>query len=221
MKVFTCETWAAQDSYQTDAGNFVGLAIGPESHEAIVRVGPLLLQAGRVLALSSEGGSYNLTRHKITKAGGALLPEIARLQIIAFECQAELAAEVARPNGTFSTASAGVDVSASVWPAVTTVLDLPFIGRRQAMLSLNNVDVSKVGCTITGRRFNASKGAIESIVLSTVQPGDYTGTVIADHVGGTNEGEIFHALRISAGFSVGGAQNVFVDVECIGEIGAR
>ena len=49
MKVFTCDTWGTQDSFSTEAGNFVGVAIGPESHESMVRVGPLLLQSSRVL----------------------------------------------------------------------------------------------------------------------------------------------------------------------------
>jgi len=220
VQVFTTDQWNALDSFATDSGRFCGLAIGPESHEAIVRVGPLLLQAGRVLALPSNNAPYVLLRNK-DKVPSGNFAEIARLQVVCFECQEELACEVARPTGTFSTVITGVDVSASVWPAVTAVLDLPFIGRRQAMLSLNNTDVSKVGVTITGRRYNASKRAVETQTLVTVNPGDFTGTVIAEHVGGTNEAEVWHALRISAGLAAGGAGNVFADVECIGEIGAR
>jgi hypothetical protein len=219
VRVFTCDNWNTVENWSTPSGRWVGIAIASESHEAIVRVAPdgLLLQAGRVLAIRTDGAAYKLSRHIVPRSQ---FTEISKLQVICFECIEELSSEVARATGTFSTSRVGVDITATVWPAVATILDVPFVGRRQAMVSLNNADVSDVGITITGRRWNESKGAIESCTLVTVNPGDFTGTCLAEHVGGTNEAEAWHALRISGGMNAG-AGNVFVDVECIGEIGAR
>jgi hypothetical protein len=218
VKVFPFETWAAQDSVATDGGNFCGLAIGPSSDEAIVRVGELVLQAGRSLPFASSGGAYTITRHSVPKN---TFTEIAKLQILAFECEAELACEVARPTGTYSSSSVGVNVAASAWTTVADVVSVPFIGRRHAMVSLHNSDVSKIGMVILGRRYNASLRAVETATLVTINPGDYTGTTMAVHVGGTNDAECWHSLKIQAGHTGAVDAVVFVDVECIGEIGAR
>lgn len=217
MRVFNCPTWSAQDTFQAGADRFCGLAIGPDSHESIVRVGELLLQSGRVLALGTTGG-YSITRHKVPSAQ---FSEISTLQILAFECAEEMAGEYARPNATFSNAITGTDVSGSAWTAAATVLDVPFIGRRQAMIALHNADVSKIGMLVLGRRYNASKRTVESFTLSTVNPGDFTGTMMALHIGGTNEAEVWHSLRIQCGQTGAADAVVFVDVECIGEIGVR
>lgn len=218
MKVFSCDTWAELSRWSTDAGDFHGLAIGPESEEGIVRVGELVLQAGRVLALASSGGPYTFTRYRVPRSTFA---EISRLQIVAYECQAELAAEVARPTITYSSSIAGVDVAASAWDTVQTVLDVPFVGRRQALLALYNSDVSKIGVKILGRRYNRAKRAVETRELASSAPGDYSGTTIALYVGGTDTAEAWDALRIQAGNTGAADAVVYADVECIGEIGAR
>lgn len=216
MRVFNCDTWAGVDSFATDAGNFVGVAIGPESEEALVRVGGLLLQAGRVLPLSSSSGSYTAARVRVPTS---VLAEIGKLQLLAFECHEELACEVARPTNTFSSSISGVDVAA--WTAATSVLTLPFRGRRHAMVSLHNSDVSKIGMLIVGRRYHASKRAVETRTLVTINPGDYSGTTIAVHVGGTNDSEAWDGLTVQAGHTGASDAVVYVDVECIGELGAR
>lgn len=211
MRVFNFEQWASSPSVATDAGRFVGIAIGPESDEAIVRVGGLLLQAGRPLTVRSDGGAYSIER---VGAPANAIPSIARLQVVTFECLEEVEAFGCRANGRYGASSALTALGG--WQRLATA---PFVGRRQARFQLVTA-AAGIDYRIIGLAYNSGARAVKESLLETVTGAvpDAGGTV-AFYMGGSNEGECWDALALEVTPSIDDV--VSVDVATIGELGAR
>ena len=213
MKIFTVDNWQDQARANTPVSPascpYVGIAIGPASEEALVRVNGVLLQAGRVLPLVS--GQYTIDRENNPPPGGSgWFQSITRLQLMLFEHRDELAAEVARPNGyhTAQITSAG---------SLASVIVVPTIGRRQVHFSIGHTgDISRV--VVTGTRVGRLGVAPHQVVIvddSTARP---AGDPFSFYVGGTNEAENWVEMELEVNSTAGLTQ---AQVETIGEIGCR
>lgn len=218
MRSFSVPNWANRDSVPTDSApsgtSWVGIAIGPRSQEAVVEIDGVLLQAGRVLPLRST--QYNVKR---VRPRDAALTCIASLELMLFECEAELGAEVARPNGIFSQAQA--------FPAAdgTMTYTIPFVGRRQALFNVYTAKEFPFSYTLRGLRYQNSMRQVTKTDLhaeasiQTVTP-EWT---YAFYVGGTDNAECWDALEFAVADTSGTDDGdiLGLDVETIGEIGAR
>ncbi len=139
--------WKIRKEIQIDKGDWCGIAIGPQSDEAVVSIDGTLLQAGRVLPLSR--GTTGLTVKKIRPsstdqdrtAGGPgtidnthTIASIATLQLMLFDNPCELAAYCPRANGQYDTGQAGVIINGN--GTLADLIIVPFIGRRHAVFSI-------------------------------------------------------------------------------------
>lgn len=235
MQIITVDTWdnlrefvtsSQMDQLGARSCPWAGIAIGPESHEAVVRVNGYLLQAGRVLALRAQ--DYRIERvigRGSVDGDDDLDSPIQQLQLVLFECAEELATEVARPNGRFVNEPTDADadpIAAAIDNAdFAEVLSVPFGGRRHCMFLVTDVALSEqVGYRVTGRRWSAARGEWESVVLAEVLAADAVDMPLAVHVGGTDNEECWDilSLELVAAASAGG---VLAQADTIGEIGAR
>ena len=216
MRLFTFDQWATLGSVATEPGDFVGIAIGPESDESTVRVNGALLQAGRVLPMRAS--SYTIARERIdyiNPFANGILGSIARLQVMAFECPSELAVDVARPNGVYS-----AQASIPNGGVATTLVTVPFRGRRQAFFDIvGPADGTELTYSVIAYRWMRALGALRQKTLKT-------DTVLLDadlsyafYIGGDDNAENWDALRVMITNNSAGAITWAVDVETIGEIG--
>jgi hypothetical protein len=218
MRVFNFEQWVTQPTAATESGGFVGVAIGPDSHESTVRVNDVLLQAGRVLPLRTDGGAYRLSRERIPESnvsnvGG--VPSIVRLQLLAFECPSELVANLPRPTVAYSAQS-----TAPATGNPTRVLTVPFRGRRPAQILLSGSPAT-VTYQVKGLRYSpllkASKELLLKAEADVAMSADGT---YGFNIGGTDHEESWDALAIELTTAVGAPVPTWtVDVDVIGESG--
>jgi hypothetical protein len=230
MKIITIENWyeltrtetrSHADQIGSVACPFVGVAIGPESDEARVRVNGKLLQAGRVIALREE----NYTIERVTGSPGSIAGDaIWKLELILFECVEELACEVARPNHRYP----GAHNLEQGTLAINNTPDgsgnplskayFPFVGRRHLFVTIDDVDTAgDIDYRVVGYRWSDVAQAFrEYEIVPTVadQP-----MPIAFHIGGTNEEEIYDVISVDVMKSTAGTGNVVVEAEAVGELG--
>lgn len=213
-----------------------GIAIGPDSDEGVVLVDGHKLQAGRVLPLRSSGA------YKLTRATGKAPPTLAdlseityllhvrRCQVMLFESPEELAVEVARPNGEYSSRAAQGNVAGILTLAggagvETRVLTIPFVGRRQALVRLFMVaSTQEHPVRVAGRRWDPVTDAVveTTLVESTTTSTGGAPSTFSYVVGGTNEAESYHELvAYVAEHAAALGATCYGDGESIGEIGVR
>lgn len=216
-------------SYQ-DSGPcpFVGIAIGPDSDDARALVSTndakVTLQAGRVLPL--RAGSYRIAK-LIGSDGNS--PFIT-FQLLLFECLEELAAEIARPNGSYGKGEGSpngpVTVDRAIVdssnPAVVGAWAFPFSGRRQARVTIRNVTLAQpIDYSVIGVRWdtNAAAGAgawVEKVLATATAQA----MPVAFYVGGTNEAECWDWIRLGIVSNTPATSGtVAVAADTIGEMG--
>lgn len=213
-----------------------GIAIGPDSDEGAVLVDGHKLQAGRVLPLRSTGA------YKLTRATGkapptmsdvseiSFLAHVRRCQVMLFESPDELACEVARPNGEYSSreaqgAVAGILTLAGGAGTETRVLTIPFVGRRQAFVRLfMTTSTEEHPVRIAGRRWDPVTNAIRetTLVESTMTSTGGEPSTFSQAWGGVDEAECYHELvAYIAEHAAALGATCHADGEAVGEIGAR
>lgn len=231
MKLLTILDWGGvadvrtTDSFADQIGTpecpYVGIAIGPDSDEGRVRVesdsGSATLQAGRVLALRSR----NFTITNDGGVGGGLVT--TTLQLMLFECKEELAIEVARPNGKYIEPALAVDDNGGTEPASdpgAPSFRFPYTGRRQALVTLVDVSLGEpVDYAVFGQRWSERTQDYEEILLASATAQDMP---IGFNVGGTDNAESWDWIRVAVvSNTVAATGDVCVEVDTIGEIGAR
>lgn len=228
MQIFDEPRWYEQSSVTTgglraSCGRWCGVAIGPDSDEGVVVVNGRRLQAGRVLPLAAE--QYTVERVRPS----SVLTEIARLQLLLFEDPAELACEVARPNGQYGGYSAQGEDGLE--------LTVPFVGRAGARLVLRGgvpggfvPEPGTFAVKLYGQRYSAALGGVHEFALLTCEAElgtvaftalgfyDPFATLVINSVApqqAVPEVGAWDALRLS----VIGTGRVSVDVETYGELG--
>lgn len=228
----TVETRSFVDQLDSPACPFVGIAIGPDSEEARIRVScdgiahEVTLQSGRVLPLRAS--NYRLTK-LVGPTDGEGSPSNL-LQIVLFECAEELAAEVARPNHRYSigedsdTGPLQVDDGGVLEPALPAfagaVFGFPYAGRRQARIDIRDVDLAEpIDYAVIGMRWDEHSDTYQPVVIASA-----TAAVmpVSFYVGGTNEAEAWEWVKIAIASNTAAATGfVAVSAETIGEIGVR
>lgn len=213
MRVESIE-WSGLSTWTTPAPAggcpWAGIAIGPESDEAAIRVNGVLLQAGRVLAVPSSGG-YRIDRVLGIPGGANALNSVARLDVILFEHPDELASDVRRADGRHGAA----DVAVSSAVTYAELVELPFSGRRHALVTIVASAAPGSGShqyKVVGRRFSTTRRVVEEFQIVTDQAFAETDRV-AFHVGGTDHSEPFDELVILA--RTGDGVAVTMDVDAI------
>jgi len=187
-----------------DAGGkcFYGVSIGPDSHDAVVRVNGTLLQAG-CGPLALRGNNYNIER--VTPD----LPAIEMLQLQLLESPEELAAATGhRPNHRWQKHDGATP------DALTLRLRVPFVGRRLAhfVIQINGEVVRYQVKAWTGPHADGTTEAVDIIDES----GSWT-TTISFYVGGTDHAENYAQLDLYVQATAG--DEMYVRAETIGEIG--
>lgn len=219
MKLWTFDKWSAVAKTKTDAsddadlpfGQYVGIAIGPQSDDGRCLIdGELLLQAGRPLPLRNRVFSVESLRPISVNASLG----IKTLQLCLLEHEGELRAEYARANGEYSGKTNVPEASGYV--AVCTI---PFVGRRQARFQLIS-DAATINYRVYGLRYHGSTRTVKATLLrETLAAAPDTDDTVAFYMGGTNEAECWDALRVDVDTPTN--SDIHFDVETIGEIGAR
>jgi len=212
MRVARWENWGELAKVQTDAGPFVGLAIGPNSDEAMVLVDGVLLQSGRVLPLATKG-AYTITRINGlpgTTDEATMLTSIKRLELLLFECPDEFAATVSRPNAQYSVTVVGLPI----WPTTDRALTIPFVGRRQCLFTFDSGAAGSSGCLVYGRRYSRERRQITEVLLTTIAP---LTVPHAHYMGGFDNAENWHELAFDSSSTDGSA--FIIEAETIGEAG--
>jgi hypothetical protein len=233
--------WSKRGSWSTEPGEYVGVAIGPESDEGRVYIDGHLLQAGRVLALRAHGSSYAVTR-AVGPASGFVLEDgnndptalgaVKRCQLMLFECAGELAAEVARPNGEYNTTRLSGDVTSTDVDnsAAARILVAPFTGRREMRVYIKRsgpeaggAALGLWGYTVIGRRWSESQQAVIETTLEDVTALD--DDEVTTYLGGTNEAEAWDEIAVDVHTEPEDAApataQFTADITTVGEIGAR
>lgn len=217
MKLWTLDQWSETAKARTDNtddadvrdGVFVGVAIGPQSDEGRCLIDGELLQAGRPLPLRARHFNVELVRPISVQD----TLNVRTLQLALIEDPSELAIVWARANGEHSAkvVTNGADFA--------TLITVPFVGRRQARFQLVTA-AGSVSYRVFGLRYHGSTRTVKATLLTeqlAVAPD--TDDTVAFYIGGTNEAECWDALRVDV--DTDAASTVHVDVETIGEIGAR
>ena len=229
MRIDVIPNWATALRATTEPaeGPFCGIAIGPSSLEAIVRVGDFTLQAGRVLPLRSD--KYQITKIRPLSeqfSGGTdtALDVISHLEVILFTDPGELGAVIPRANGrTFVRA-----LTPTGELNITLPFRVPYVGRRQALFVIHSDDLGAgtFDYKIEGVRYQDS-----TRTLVRYPQGTHAGvTLSADgtyafYIGGMDNAEVWDVLELTL-FNVGNADpgpglaHFDIDAETFGEIGA-
>lgn len=206
MKIQTINGWNAMKSNKSLAnacGSWKGIAIGPESEEGRVLVDGHILQSGRILPLSSS--QYTLEREYALST--ELGPDaITKLQVMLFDSVGELVVPVARPNHRFRAYHLGTGVH-------TSVLTVPYVGRRQAMFAFSP-NTTLLRYEVIGRIIQTNGDFID---ITLVDVSGAFATPFAIYVGGTNEAENYHTLQLK--LQMTNTEEIDVVCETIGEIG--
>lgn len=206
MRVETFENWSSNRTGVTTAGGGCGIAIGPESEEAIVRVNGVRLQAGRVLPLRAS--QYQIQREI------SLYDGIDRLQVVIFERPEEFAMDVARPNAAYDETYTDAGLAAH-----TLALTVPTVGRRQVHFTIApDSDVTRyevVGIILQKPASNGAGNDLHVQLVNNTAPGSGN---VSFYLGGTNEAENWHLMELR--LTLPASESAEIHVETIGEIGS-
>lgn len=237
MRMCNIDRWPYANTVRTDntnagAGKFCGIAIGPNSDEGYIEVDGYPLQAGRVLPLRTVDG-YSIKRMTgvapiNTDDTGTVqnLLAVRRLTLMLFECPEELACEVARANGRYTTRSTNpAGIATGGIGVYSRILTFPAVGRRQAIITTRMV-VSDLAHAyrIIGRRYNAAAGVVLEFVLvdTTMTAVGGTPSLARDIVGGNDLAESYDEYAVDvAGIGAQPTAAATCEAETIGEIGVR
>ncbi len=215
MRIVRITDWASRERYGVPASGqcpYVGIAIGPGSDDGYVQVENTILQSGRVLPISS--GGYTIT--KLLGSAAAPLASVKVLELMCFEHLHELVVPVARANGIYAEKLIAVAGAAGVFSPIITI---PFIARPKARVYLKASAAPAVGShsyKAIVRTYSARRGLVDEQTLVTAN----FGAALADssfYIGGTNEGESWHEVRIEGANGDGVAVTMSAEVETVGE----
>ena len=212
MRIFTVNNWNDLNEAVTDSGCFVGVAIGPDSDEGVVKVNGVTLAGGRALPLKAK--NYVVER---LRSGGVHKPT---LQLMLFEHLEELACNVARPNRRYTAHDTqGV--------GLIKRLNIPFTNRKHAQITITAYDgggESAAGL-VTRYMVQGSCGPTYEGIggLPTGNTFEIVDEVVSDttisfHIGGTDHAEMYDYLAIWADHDAS-ADGLSIIAEVSGELG--
>ena len=231
MQIFSYPTWGNAQNVQIEPPRgrkaWAGIAIGPNSEEAIVEVsGVGILQAGRIYPAA--------VAHAVVKRVRPIDSNIPIniLDLVLFEDPAELAigSAVARANASYHRNMQQLNAGGSY------TYKVPFAGRRKAQVVFSCSSGSATTTydyTVFGLKWNYVENIVVAYPLHSAsnewtQQGvgtvpdigiNNTYCVNAFYVGGTNEGEDWDALAIYVKNTGAAPRFIDCDVTLIGDSG--